>query len=105
MNAAVERIVVQTTPQEKKAIAEKARQLNMTVSELMRSGAAEYAPPDVDLLALARVAEASATRSMAAIDEALANIAASNARIAALEAKAKTSRETKTAPHRRGRTA
>ena len=104
MNAAVERIVVQTTPQEKQAIVEKARQLNMSVSELMRSGATEYMPADADLVELAKAAQASAVRSMAVMDKALANIAASNARIAAMEAKAKARREPKAAASRRRRT-
>jgi hypothetical protein len=90
---AIERIVVQVAPQEKQAIVEKARQLNMTVSELMRRGAGEYAPADAELVALAVAAQASAVRSMAAIDEALANISASNVRIATMEAKAEADRE------------
>jgi DNA-binding NarL/FixJ family response regulator len=95
MTAAVERIVVQTTPQEKQAIVKKARQLNMTVSELMRSGATEYAPADMDLLALAEAAKASAERSIAMIDETTRIVAASNERIAAMEAKAKAKRESR----------
>ena len=89
---AVERIVVQTTRQEKQAILDKARQLKMSVSELMRSGASAYQPAEHDLLALASAAQASAKRSMAAIDEALADMAASSARIEAMEAQAKASR-------------
>lgn len=85
MNAAIERIVVQTTALEKKAIFNKAKQLDMTVSELMRSAAAQYTPADTDLIALADAAQASAQRSMAAMDTAFARIAASNARIEALE--------------------
>lgn len=104
MNAAVERIVVQATPEEKQAIVEKARKLKMTVSDLMRSGATEYAPADADLVALAREAQASSIRSMAAIDEALDSIAASNARIAAMEAKARADREAKPAERSRRRT-
>lgn len=92
MNA-VERIVVQTTPQEKQAIIDKARQLKISVSELMRSGASAYAPADADLVALAAAAQASAERSIGVIDETLASIAASNARIAAMEAAAKAERE------------
>ncbi len=95
MTAAIERIVVQATPQEKQAIVRKARRLNMTVSELMRSGATEYAPADMDLVALAEAAKASAGRSIAMIDETTRIVAASNARIAAMEAKAKAGRESK----------
>lgn len=104
MNAAVERIVVQTTPQEKQAIIDKARQLNMSVSELMRSGANEYTPADADLVALATAAQASAERSMAVIDGVLASIAASNARIKAMEAKAKAKREPRATTSHSGRT-
>ena len=88
VNAAIERIVVQTTTQEKRAIVAKAKKLDMTVSELMRSGAQAYLPA-ADLVALAEAAQASARRSMAAMDDAFARIAASNARIAAMEAAAK----------------
>jgi hypothetical protein len=38
MAGAVERIVVQATPQEKRAIAAKARRLGLPISELMRRG-------------------------------------------------------------------
>ena len=104
MNAAVERIVVQATRQEKQAIVEKARQLNMTVSELMRNGATEYAPADADLVELAKAAQASAERSIAMIDETTRLVAASNARIAAMEAKAKAEREQRANPPHRRRT-
>jgi len=42
MAVAVERIVVQTTPSDKRAIAEKARRLDMSVAELMRRGVFAY---------------------------------------------------------------
>lgn len=103
MTAAVERIVVQTTPQEKQAIVKKARQLNMTVSELMRSGATEYAPVDMDLIALAEAAKASVERSIAMIDETTRIVAASNVRIAAMEAKAKAECESRLSTRRQRR--
>ena len=89
MAAAVERIVVQATPQEKKAIMAKARKLRLPISELMRRGAASYvsAETDEELGALADAAKAAADRAGASIDEALAFIDASNKRIASLEAK------------------
>ncbi len=92
MAEAVDRIVVQTTPQDKKAIAAKARKLDIPVSELMRRGAFAYQsgeaeeefapsfwrmPPRPRPIALA-----------AAIDDALDFIEASNERIAAMEAAA-----------------
>lgn len=76
-SSAVERIVVRATPQEKRAIIAKARRLNMSIS---------------DLLALAKVAEASALRAIATIDETTRLVDESNARIAAMEAKAQTER-------------
>ena len=42
MAAAIQRIVVQTTTQDKKAIAAKAKRLDMPISELMRRGAFAY---------------------------------------------------------------
>jgi len=90
MPSAIERIVVQTTPQEKKAIAAKARKLALSISELMRRGAFAYESKenDAELAALADAAKASAIRSGAAIEDALSFIEASNKRIASLEAKA-----------------
>jgi len=91
MAAAVERIVVQTTPQDKQAIAEKARKLDIPVSELMRRGAFAYdsGQTDAELSALAEAAQAAAERAAAAIDDALAYIEASNRRIAEMEAAAR----------------
>ena len=90
MAAAVERIVVQATAQDKKAIAAKAKKLDLPVAELMRRGAFAYASEamDQELDALADAARAAADRAGAAIDDALDFIAASNKRIAAMEAKA-----------------
>lgn len=94
MAAAVARIVVQATPQEKRAIAAKARKLGMPISELMRRGATAYqsAAADAELAALADAARAASERAIASIDDALAFIEASNRRIAALEARAARSR-------------
>jgi hypothetical protein len=81
------RIVVQATPEEKKAITAKARKLGLPISELMRRGAAAYESrqADEELGALADAAKAAADRAGAAIDESLSFIAASNERIAAME--------------------
>ncbi len=91
MTAAVERIVVQATAKEKKAIAAKAKRLGLPISELMRRGAAAYklADADEELGALADAAKAAAERAGAAIDSALEFVEASNTRIAALEAAAR----------------
>jgi hypothetical protein len=90
MAAAVQRIVVQTTAQDKKAIVSKAKKLDIPVSELMRRGAFAYesSESDDELGALADAAKRAADRAGAAIDDALAFIDASNKRIAALESKA-----------------
>ena len=89
MAAAVERIVVQTTAKEKKAISAKAKKLGLGISELMRIGATAYrsAEKDEELNTLADAAKAAADRASASIDVALKFIEASNKRIAAMEAK------------------
>lgn len=91
MPSAVERIVVQATAQDKKAIAAKAKKLDLPISELMRRGAFSYQPneADAELAALADAAKGSADRACAAIDDALGFIEASNQRIAAMEKAAK----------------
>lgn len=93
MAAAIERIVVQATPQEKRQIAAKARRLGIGISELMRRGATAYEPSETDdhLLVVADAAKAAAERASASVDEALAFIHASNKRIASLEAHARRS--------------
>ncbi|WP_295645672.1 hypothetical protein [uncultured Methylibium sp.] len=90
MAAAVERIVVQATLQDKQAIAAKAKKLDLPISELMRRGAFAYQADEADaeLGALADAAKGAADRAGAAIDDALAFIEASNKRIASMESKA-----------------
>lgn len=90
MAGAVERIVVQATAGDKRAIAAKAKRLALPISELMRRGAFAYEPKgtDEELVALADAARAAADRSRKAIGSALAFIEASNRRIAAMEAEA-----------------
>lgn len=90
MASAVERIVVQATAQDKRAIAAKAKKLDIPISELMRRGAFAYesSESDEELGLLADAAKGAADRAGAAIDDALDFIEASNNRIAALEAKA-----------------
>lgn len=89
MEVAVERIVVQATPGDKKAIVAKAKRLSIPISELMRRGAFAYQSEtaDAELSTLADAARGAADRAGAALDDALAFIAASNERIAKLEAK------------------
>ena len=94
MAVAIQRIVVRTSTQDKKAIAAKARKLEMPVSELMRRGAFAYDAGDTDaqLGALADAARHAADRAGVAIDDALAFIEASNKRIAAMQARANRAR-------------
>ena len=91
MATANERIVVQVTPQDKKAITAKAKKLDLPVSELMRRGAFAYESSESndELGALADAAKRAADRASGYIDDALAFISASNKRIAAMEAKAR----------------
>jgi hypothetical protein len=90
MAAAVERIVVQATPQDKRAIVAKAKKLDMSITELMRRGAFAYEPAEADegLAVLADAAKDAAERACEAIDDALDFILESNKRIAAMEANA-----------------
>lgn len=85
-----ERIVVRVTPQDKKALAAKAKVLGFPLAELMRRGAFAYRLNRVDdeLVSLSYAAKGAADRACAAIDDALDFIAASNERIAAMEAEA-----------------
>jgi hypothetical protein len=93
--AAVERIVVQATAQEKRAISAKAKKLGLPVSELMRRGATAYKSAESDevLCIVADAATAAANRASGAIDDMLAFVEASNRRIDAMEAKAKKDRK------------
>lgn len=88
---ATERIVVQATPDEKKAIAAKAKKLGLPISELMRRGAKAYQPAesDTELGVVADAALAAANRASLAIDEVLTFVEASEKRIAAMESKAR----------------
>ena len=90
MAAAIERIVVQATAQDKKVIAAKAKKLGLPIAELMRRGAFAYQSneADEDLALLADSAKGAVERASAAIDDALAFVEASNRRIALMEAKA-----------------
>jgi len=99
MAGATERIVVQTTPRDKRVIAAKAKRLGLAISELMRRGAVAYesGESDAELAAVADAAKGAADRAGAAIDAALNFIAASEKRISAMEAKAARSANRKAA--------
>jgi hypothetical protein len=87
MGAAIDRIVVTTTPQEKRALAAKARRLGLPVSELLKRGASAYGNPSFgdDIALLADAATAAADRAAAAVEDALLFIEASERRIEAME--------------------
>ena len=85
---AIERIVVQATPEEKKTIVLKAKKLGLPVAELMRRGAVAYesSAADEELGILADKAKAAADRASESIDDVIAFVEGSNKRIAAMEA-------------------
>lgn len=97
MSLAVERVVVQIAPEDKRRIAAKAKKLDMSLSELVRRAAFAYTTKedDDDLGMLADAAKKAADSSAASIDEAMNFIEESNLRIAAMErAAANAQRET-----------
>ena len=87
MSLAIERVVVQIAPDDKRRITAKARQLDIPLSELMRRAAFAYTSEadDADLERLADAAKKAAEGSIESIDEAMNFIAQSNLRIAAME--------------------
>ena len=88
MAAATERIVVQVTPAEKRSIVKSAEKSGLNLSEFMRRAAKGFrnAPGDKELEGLLERAEDAAKESISLIDDALAFVAASEKRIAELEA-------------------
>lgn len=99
MAGAVERIVIQTTAEDKKAIAAKAKKLGLPISELMRRGAFRYESNEAEeqLAALAASAKTAADRAGQAINDALAFIEVSNRRMDAMQAKTAKSAQRKPA--------
>ena len=90
MSLAIQRVVVQIAPEDKRRIAEKAKKLNIPLSELMRRGAFAYITKedDAELGMLADAAKRAANSSFASIDDAMSFIEESNLRIASMEQKA-----------------
>ena len=90
MPFAVERVVVQIAPEDKRRISAKAKKLDMPMSELMRRAAFAYTSKedDVEMGALADAAKSAADNAAASIDDAVSFIRKSNLRIAAMERKA-----------------
>ena len=87
MSLAIQRVVVQIAPEDKRRIAEKAKKLNIPLSELMRRGAFAYTTKedDAELGMLADAAKRAADSSCASIDDAVSFIEESNLRIASME--------------------
>ena len=86
MAAATERIVVQVTAVQKRAIAGTAKRLGLNVSELMRQAAQGFTPSDdeQEIFALVERVNASTKEANDALDDALSFVAESNKRIAAM---------------------
>lgn len=86
MALATERIVVQVTPMQKKAISSVARRLGLNVSELMRQAAQDFQPKsdDGDIDALIERVSTSTKEANKALDDAFAFVVESNKRIDAM---------------------
>lgn len=86
MATATERIVVQVTAAQKKAITGTAKRLGLNVSELMRQSAEGFTPSgdEQEILALVDRVNASTKEANDALDDALSFVAQSNKRIAAM---------------------
>ena len=91
--AATERVPVLMTPVEKKRVVAKAKKAGLKTSEFMRLAASNYQPDDAEdaLIAMIEQMNATTANTSRAIDKALASVAASNRRIAKMEAKARRS--------------
>ena len=81
-----ERIVVQVTAVQKRAIADTAKRLGLNVSELMRQAAQGFTPPEdeQEILALVERVNASTKEASDALRDALSFVEESNRRIAAM---------------------
>lgn len=86
MATATERIVVQVTTVQKRAIASTAKRLGLNVSELMRQAAQGFTPSDdeQEIKVLIERVNASTKEANDALDDALSFIAESNKRIASM---------------------
>ncbi len=86
MATATERIVVQVTTSQKRAIANTAKRLGLNVSELMRQAAQGFTPSEdeEEILALVERVNVSTKEANEALDEALSFVAESNKRIDAM---------------------
>jgi uncharacterized protein (DUF1778 family) len=87
MATASERITVLVTPAEKRRIAKLAKKAGVSRGEFMRRAALSYCPPveEVVLSQMLDLLNNSTSKASAAIDDALAFVAASNRRVAEME--------------------
>jgi len=88
--------VVQMTRAEKRAIAEAARRFGLNVSELMRAAARRYEPTEAEgqLDVLLAEVKRSTAQAHTALDDALAFVEASEARIKTMSERAERERKT-----------
>lgn len=91
MATATERIPVLVSAKEKHRIAKMAKEAGLSMGEYLRRAAASFRPSDEDEILVGMIDQMLKTtaQASAAIDEALAFVAASNKRIAKLEAQSK----------------
>ena len=89
--AATERVPVLMTPAEKKRVVARAKRAGLTTGEYMRRAAEGFRPEDDSKALEAMIEQMNQATASAevAIDDALAFVAASNRRIAEMEARAK----------------
>ena len=89
--AATERVPVLMTPAEKRRVVAKARKAGMTTGEYMRRAAEGFRPEadDQALEAMIEQMNQATANAEKAIEDALAFVAASNQRIAKMEAESK----------------
>ncbi len=89
--AATERIPVLMTPIEKKRVVAEAKKAGLKTSEFMRLAAFNYQPKDDETALISMINQMNSVteNTSKVIDKALASVAASNKRIAKMEAKAR----------------
>lgn len=87
MATATERIPVLVTAQEKKVIAKMAQEAHLSMGEFLRRAAASFRPSEDEKVLEGMIAQMMKTTAQAnaAIDDALAFVEESNARISAME--------------------
>ncbi len=97
MSAVTERIPVLVTAAEKKRIAKKAKEAGLSMGELLRQAAVSFRPAEDDAALEAMIAQMlkSTASASAALDDAIAYVAQSNKRIAAMEAKHEAARRSR----------